>query len=402
MGKKLKVVDATREHPQPMRATQRVVAHVIRQIEQGKLPPGQRIPSTRTLAVQVGVSINTVQAALARLEEMGKISCRARSRAVVSERRAGKAKKRRGPVLIFAEPGAQYTDVSNSWGAQILIAAEYALSMRQLTTARVYAPTVDDVVPAQELEKIQAMLQDASGVIWLASPGLGPLMAHEMEAGVPVVTLNAPHDIIDHNLVQADNVGGGRIIGRVFAELGYRRCLLLTRGIRNRRFAPELAQGFLDSMMKRDIPLRGIEYLDIPAGQDGQAEAVVFKFLKQHRQPQGIFAVNDVLAIGAMRACQRHGLSVPRDVGIVSAVGLERCRQSSPTISAWTQPTRQMGEEAANMLLQLMTNPADRMPPVLVPSSLTLRQSLPHHGRLLDIAGVTLEPAQPIEAADGR
>lgn len=375
--------------------TEQIVAHLRRQIERGDLQPGDRLPSSRRLASEFGVSLNTVQAALGRLQAMGLADCSPRRRGVVKEAgRRARGRNNPGLVLMFGEPGADYSSFSSSWGSQILYAAEHALSLRNITVVKVYVPTVDHKIPPQEIHKISDLLKSAGAVIWLASGGLQPLIGKAIERGVPCVTVNAPSDLVANNLIKADNVGGGRIAGQVFARLDYQRCLLLTRGIRYRRFAPELAQGFIDSYMKAGIPLRGIDYHDLEFDRAELAHDVVRQYLKQNPTPQGIFAVSDTIAIGAMAACQAAGLSIPNDVGVLSATGFEEaCLQSRPTLSAWRQPTQNMGVTAADMLLRLMERPEDRLPPVLVGSSLYLRDSLPRHGDLVDLPGVEIPPS---------
>src|SRR5690606_35003500 len=161
------------------------------------------------------------------------------------------------------------------------------LSLRGIAVANVYVPQVDGKIPQHELQKIESLLKNASAVIWLASAGLQPYILDAINRGVPCVTSNAPPDIVEYNRIKAHNVGGGRTAGQVFARLGYHRCLLLTRGIRYRRFAPELAQGFLDSFMKAGIPLRGVDYIDLAEDSSALAQRVVRDYLADNPPPQG-------------------------------------------------------------------------------------------------------------------
>jgi DNA-binding LacI/PurR family transcriptional regulator len=374
--------------------TDRIVAELRQRIEQGKLKPGERLPSSRRLAEEFGVSLNTVQAALGRLQATGFTTSTPRRRSVVRDigRKRGRARgSSRGLVLMFGEPDADSASFDNSWGSQILFSAEHTLSQQGVAVGKMQVPAPDGRVSSTELDRVGEMLKSASGVIWLASAGLQAPIFEAIERGLACVTINAPNDVISQNVIRADNVGGGRTVGTVFARLGYQRCLLLTRGIRYRRFAPDLAQGFLDSFMKAGIPLRGVEYHDLPADRADLAEEAVAAYLKTNPCPQGVFAVSDVIALGAMAACRAAGLRIPEDVGIVSATGFEStCTRCRPTLSAWQQPMRQMGDAAAKMLMHLIENPADRLPPALVGSSLVLRDSLPRHSELVDLPGIQL------------
>lgn len=369
---------------------QSVVDTLRREILQGIHPAGERLPSSRKLAERFGVSLNTMHIALGRLETMHLIRCQSRRRPVVVGMEAGQAAARtpHGLVLLLGEPGYVYRDFSASWGAQILYHTQGALMEQDFTTCNLYTPTVNRQVPAEALMHIEAMAEQAMGVIWLASSGLQPVISRLMERGVPVVTINATSELINHNMVKANNLAAGRMIGRIFVKLGYEHCLILTRGIKMRRFAPELAQGFVDSLMKEGVPLRDVEYRDVPTDTVEAARQSVADFLKDNPPPKGIFAAADAQAMGAIQALREAGLRVPEDVGVVSAVGLEQCSQFNPTISAWRQPTRRMGKEAASMLLKLLDNPGLCLPPVLVDSTFVAAQSLPHHEKLADIPDV--------------
>ena len=373
--------------------TDQIVQALRQRIEQGKMKVGERLPSSRVLAREFGVSLNTVQAALGRLQAMGFTLSSPRRRSVVRD--AGKRRPRQrsapaGMVLMFGEPDADYSNFDSSWGSQILFAAECALSQKSMTVAKMHVPAIDGKIPQHELERVSELLKSASAVIWLASAGLQPLISECIDRGLPCVTINAPQDVMNHNVIRADNVAGGRTVGQVFARLNYHRCLLLTRGIRYRRFAPELAQGFLDSFMKAGIPLRGVDYHDLAEDRTELAEKAVREYLHSNPPPQGIFAVSDVIGLGAIAACKAEGLCVPEDVGIVSATGFEAlCTQIRPSLSSWQQPMKEMGEAAARALLHLLDNPSDRLPPTVLGSSLTLRDSLPRHQDLIDIPNIT-------------
>jgi DNA-binding LacI/PurR family transcriptional regulator len=152
--------------------------------------------------------------------------------------------------------------------------------------------------------------------------------------------------------------------------------------------------------MKAGIPLRGVDYHDLAADKSELAEKVVRQYLINNPAPQGIFAVSDVIAVGAMAACKSAGLRIPDDVGIVSATGFETiCSQCRPTLSAWRQPMQEMGVAGANMLLHLMDQPEDRLPPTIVGSSLVLRDSLPRHEELVDIPNIHMPGSSDVDQA---
>lgn len=76
------------------------------------------------------------------------------------------------------------------------------------------------------------------------------------------------------------------------------------------------------------------------------------KLLGQSHDFTALLAFNDGSAIGAMRAMQDAGLSVPRDVSVVGIDDISIAGYISPRLTTVRQPLQVMGEMAATTLLQ--------------------------------------------------
>lgn len=379
--------------------TQRIVDDLSRSIRGGAYAPGDRLPSTRKLARDHGVSINTAQAALGRMEMMGLISCSPRRRAVVraSPKRDVRAGKRNGVVLLVTEPGTSPFDeehiqsLDQSWNGQILLAAQQALQELGMTSATISVPKSGGSIAAADMRHLVNLFDSAAGVIWMASEDLKPAIREASDRGIPFVGINATRDMLDCNYVNADNTRGGLTVGRAFARLGYRRNILFIRKLHDPRYAASLAQGFLHGIMEAGIPLHDIDYHDNTDYGEHVGYDYFTAYLKENDPPQGIFANSDQIAIGAMTACKEAGLSIPDDVGIVGSPGFDMVRRTDPPLTSCNQPMAALGREAVDMLTLLYDDPRQRLAPRYIPVTLTLRESLPHHEKLLDLPGVESE-----------
>lgn len=67
-----------------------------------------------------------------------------------------------------------------------------------------------------------------------------------------------------------------------------------------------------------------------------------------------VFAIADTMAIGAMKAITDHGLKVPEDISVLGFDGLELGKFMTPSLTSIEQPTRYMGDQAGQILLELM------------------------------------------------
>lgn len=70
--------------------------------------------------------------------------------------------------------------------------------------------------------------------------------------------------------------------------------------------------------------------------------------------PTAIFAFNDNLAIGAIRAARSRGLHVPRDLSVVGFDDVEHATIVHPSLTTVRQPLAEMGRMAVSMLVRLL------------------------------------------------
>jgi LacI family transcriptional regulator len=68
----------------------------------------------------------------------------------------------------------------------------------------------------------------------------------------------------------------------------------------------------------------------------------------------GIFCYNDMVAVGALLACQELGISVPQDLSIVGFDGIALGRYVTPSLTTVCQPMFELGSYAMQMLLDLL------------------------------------------------
>ena len=86
---------------------------------------------------------------------------------------------------------------------------------------------------------------------------------------------------------------------------------------------------------------------------DGGHEAAG-RLLDLAEPPTAIFAFNDNLAIGAMRAARERGLEIPRDVSIVGFDDTEEAAIVTPALTTVRQPLAELGRMAVSLLVRLL------------------------------------------------
>lgn len=84
------------------------------------------------------------------------------------------------------------------------------------------------------------------------------------------------------------------------------------------------------------------------------AIAKTIELLQQHPEIDGIFAANDTMAIGAIKAVHKIGKKTPEDIAIIGFDGISLSKATTPELTTIVQPIYEMGEKAAEMLIQFI------------------------------------------------
>jgi DNA-binding LacI/PurR family transcriptional regulator len=348
-------------------------------IESGQWPVGSRLPTTRELSSQFQVSVNTIQSAFRYLEADDLVDRRPRRGGFVKAvpERRGPGVRTRTTVAIIAEAVSKdATREGHNWCHAIARAAE-----REFARANYHVSLlsweIDDPEAAGRLRaRIDEIQDHLSGVVCFPMPGVTPMVEQLQARGIACVTINRPSPQAVQNFVTADNLEGGRLVGRCFGGLGYERVVVLGEQFTPGNTTADKYAGFLQGYLESGRSSRNVEFLASKSFHDADGYERLRAYADEFGPPRGVFATGDFLALGALRLCRDRGWSVPGDVGIVGGTGLDVARYSYPALSVLEQPMDGMGAEAARMLVEMISGGTKEMPGRFIPSPLVVRQSL--------------------------
>jgi LacI family transcriptional regulator len=91
--------------------------------------------------------------------------------------------------------------------------------------------------------------------------------------------------------------------------------------------------------------------------------------------PTAIFAFNDAIGLGTLRAARERGIRVPEDLSIVGFDDIKYATIVSPALTTVRQPLAEMGRTGVSLLLRLMERPRPTMHRVELPTRLVVRES---------------------------
>ncbi|HEY8339896.1 MAG TPA: LacI family DNA-binding transcriptional regulator [Egibacteraceae bacterium] len=147
--------------------------------------------------------------------------------------------------------------------------------------------------------------------------------------------------------VLAENRAGAKALGRQLAEMGHRRFAVLA-GPKRLLTARDRLQGFREGVREHGGEV--VEVRHGPFTRDGGYETAR-DLLRSGTDATCLFAVNDVMAVGAMAACREEGVAVPDDLSVAGFDDIETLRDVAPALTTVRLPLVEMGERAASLAL---------------------------------------------------
>ncbi|MDF3129499.1 GntR family transcriptional regulator [Kiritimatiellaeota bacterium B1221] len=114
----------------------------------------------------------------------------------------------------------------------------------------------------------------------------------------------------------------------------------------------EREEGFRQAMAEHGLDVPPHYFLQT-AGLDPvvQGRQAVDVFLAMREPPEAIICLHDLIALNVLDACEKRGWKVPQEVSVVGFDDLPQAAQSYPPLTTMHQPLFEIGESAANMLM---------------------------------------------------
>jgi len=140
----------------------------------------------------------------------------------------------------------------------------------------------------------------------------------------------------------------GAAAARVLLEAGCRACAVLSPVVSTRATSGR-AEDFVNTV--KSLTGGSAPILTCAGRDEADGYAAMHAQLRRKREIDGLFAVNDTLAIGAYRAIQEAGLRVPEDIRVVGVGDHSASPYLNPPLTCVGSSEERLHEEAAELLL---------------------------------------------------
>ena len=215
--------------------------------------------------------------------------------------------------------------------------------------------------------------KQVDGIVFVAAGAQADSLEFLVGRNMPVVMIDRDVPNVEIDAVLTDNQLGGYLATRHLLELGHQHIACISgpssitpsaeRMIGYRKALEEAGLLYDESLI-----LRGDYH-----AQSGME--ITHSILKMKPRPTAIFALNDLMALGALRAATEAGCSVPGDLAVVGYDDLEIARFANPPLTTIAQPKKEIGAQAIKLLVDRISQKGRSPSRLVLPPELIVRRS---------------------------
>lgn len=215
--------------------------------------------------------------------------------------------------------------------------------------------------------------KQVDGMIFVATGERTDSLKNLVEMKIPTVVMDRDFPGLELDLVLADSFQGGVLATQHLISLGHKRigCIAGPSSINpsSRRLAGyKQALQATNLVIEPELVMNG-DFHPESGWEIGRA------MLSRRDAPTAIFACNDLMAMGVLRAATDLGLRVPDDLALVGYDDIELASYTNPPLTTIKQPKVEMGLATLNFLLGRIKDKQIAPQRALLPVSLVIRGS---------------------------
>lgn len=327
--------------------------------------------SIQDVALAAGVSSATVSRVLSGARSVKPNSAAAVQAAVATlnyrPNQLGRALRRQSTQVI----GMIVPSIDNPFFPSVVQAAERQL--RSKGYALLLATSDDD--PDIEAERVQMLIDHQVDGLLISPCRRTASMTAVTEAAerVPLVQIDRAVDSHEFDFVGVDDAEGVRSLVDLVLALHPRRVAYLGGDLDNWSGAKRHA-AFIS--LAREHRAKFSTEVKLGEFSEAWGHEAATDLLGGPHPPDAFICGNDLIAAGAIDACEAAGLVVGREVGVSGYDDIALARMCRPPLTTVRQPVDKLGERAVELLLARAADKHREPEQVLLQTELVVRQSM--------------------------
>jgi LacI family transcriptional regulator len=196
--------------------------------------------------------------------------------------------------------------------------------------------------------------------------------------GIPFVLYDKISKLIDCNKVVIDDVKAAQMATQHLIDIGCKKIALIRNHLKSQTTI-DRQKGYKKALLEN-----GFEYdrsLDFEAVDvsfnSGKIAADII--CKNYKDVDGVFAVTDLMAIGALQAFKENKINVPEQVSVIGFSNWFLSQITTPHLSTVDQPGFEIGKVAFKLLYQEIQNKKNNIKEasktIVIPTTIISRES---------------------------
>jgi LacI family transcriptional regulator len=215
--------------------------------------------------------------------------------------------------------------------------------------------------------------QQVDGVLVVGVPRINPDLHELATSGIPCMGVDCELVGPKAGHISSDNIGGAARAVEHLIRLGHRRIAMIN-GSGFTKVSQDRLIGYRQALRAAGLPYQPGWVLEGDFTQAAGYDCMQ-QLLKGPELPKAVFSAADMMAIGAIEACQAAGLRVPEDVSVVGFDDINLASVFRPQLTTVRQQSVLMGRMAAEALVSMIGSDDFTPPVTTVPVELVVRET---------------------------
>ncbi|MDR2551702.1 MAG: LacI family DNA-binding transcriptional regulator [Treponema sp.] len=212
-----------------------------------------------------------------------------------------------------------------------------------------------------------------AGIILIAAAG-EPELLETITRSCPLVICAECCDTDGVSVVNIDDAGAARKAADYLVSCGCRKIALMNSSARY-SCTRRREEGYTEALEKAGLERNDDWIVHISQTSYNLAFSYGTNLLSLPNRPDGILAVSDVYAIGAIHAARRLGIRVPEDLSVIGFDNISVSSMVDPPLTTLDQPMGHIGCQACELLIERIHNPLATPKKIILDAELIVRES---------------------------
>jgi len=195
------------------------------------------------------------------------------------------------------------------------------------------------------------------------------------DPGVPIITTGYKSPDVSLSTVDIDNVDGAYKATQFLLENGH-RCIAMIAGPNGYKAAQDRSRGYQMALQEAGVSYDPDLIINGDSWRSHDGLGAMRLLLEKGKPFSAVFTQSDELAFGAIRAMRQAGLHIPQDVSVIGYDDIAVTEYYDPPLTTMRQAIREVGIQAARMLIQQIEDPEQPCGDIILKTELVRRASV--------------------------